>query len=81
MTFQALPANTTVDPKIYPRFIDIYLPMAGHKAIQYWWNPEGFWEPWETGMRGYATAKEAYREALMWAEAEELPYVEHPELA
>ncbi len=29
-------------------FITVYKPIAGWKAIEYWWNPEGFWEPWQT---------------------------------
>lgn len=65
-------------------FIDIYLPIAGHKAVQYWWNEDkelgGFWEPWETGMCAWRTAKEAYLDAKMWAEAEGIPYIHHPEL-
>lgn len=59
-------------------FIDIYLPIAGHKAIKYWWNDEdktlgGFWEPWETDICAFRTAK-------AWAEADDLPYIVHPEL-
>lgn len=66
-------------------FIDIYLPIAGHKAIQYWWNNEdktlgGFWEPWETDICAFRTEKEAYASAKAWAEADNLPYIIYPEL-
>lgn len=66
------------------RFITTYQPIAGWKAIQYWWNDQdipgqGFWEPWETGMCGWATEAEAIAEAQMWADNEGLPYISREE--
>jgi hypothetical protein len=59
-------------------FITVYEPIAGWKAIHYWWNSAdgGFWEPWQTGMFAFATKQEAIVDAKLWAEAEELPYYE-----
>lgn len=56
------------------RFITVYFPIAGWKAIQYWWNPEGFWEPWQTSDFAYNTEDEAEVYAKSWAEAEDLPF-------
>lgn len=56
-------------------WITTYLPISGHKAVQYWWNPEGFWEPYQTGMCGYETQKQAEYEGLEWAEDENIPFV------
>lgn len=57
-------------------FVTVYKPIAGWKAVQYWWNPDmgGFWEPWQTGSFAYATKEEAVEDALCWAEAEEIPF-------
>lgn len=41
--------------------------MSGHFAVHYWWNPEGFPEPWDTGFGRYATQLEAEAEARQWA--------------
>lgn len=59
-------------------WISVYQPIAGWKAIEYWWNPDmgGFWEPWQTGFSAWATKDEAVIDAKVWAEAEELPYYE-----
>ncbi len=37
--------------------------MSGWKAVSYWWNPEGFWEPYDTGVGRYEKRKSAYQEA------------------
>lgn len=60
-------------------FISVYMPIAGWKAIKYWYNEEdipgqGFWEPWETGMFAYNTKAEAIQDAKTWAEAEGLEF-------
>lgn len=57
-------------------FITVYKPIAGWKAVQYWWNSEagGFWEPWQTGSFAFATKEEAEKDAKFWAEADDLPY-------
>lgn len=57
-------------------FITTYKPIAGWKAVQYWWNPKhsGFWEPWETSYFAYATKEEAEEDAKHWAEEIEVPF-------
>lgn len=56
----------------HPPFISVTQGMSGHFAVLMWWNPEGFYEPWDTGFGRYSTREEAIREARSWAEAEEL---------
>lgn len=48
--------------------------MSGYFAVMYWWNPEGFPEPYQTGFGRYATRAEAEEEAKAWAEAEGIRY-------
>jgi len=62
-------------------FITVYKPMAGYKAVHYWWNEElgGFHEPWNTGYFGYPDVTGAIEEAITWAGAEELPLYLSPE--
>lgn len=55
-------------------FITTYEAVGGWKAVHIWWNPEGFWEPYDTGFGYYASEADAIREALAWAEQEELEY-------
>jgi hypothetical protein len=67
-------------PEGCKRFISVYQPIAGWKAVEYWWNSDmadigGFWEPWETGFCSYASRDEAIVEATMWAKSENLPLV------
>lgn len=65
-----------LEPTKSTGFITVYKPIAGWKAVKYWWNPEmgGFWEPWQTGDFAYATKEEAEEDAKIWAEAEDTPY-------
>lgn len=67
-------AKTTVNGQEYP-FIDVYQSIGGWKAVMIWWNPEmgGFPEPYQTGSGAYATEEEAWEEATVWADAEDLP--------
>ena len=76
MTFQII-TSSEIDQHKSTGFITVYKPIAGWKAVQYWWNPEmgGFWEPWQTGPCAWDTKKEAELDAKMWAEAEEIPYL------
>lgn len=62
-------------------FITTYLPIAGWKAIHYWWNPDmgGFWEPWSTGDFAYDTEAEAIEDAKLWAECDDIPYLPREE--
>ena len=57
-------------------YITTYEPIAGWKAVLLTWNKDGYYEPWQTGMCGYATEEEAIQEAKGWAVAEEIEYVE-----
>lgn len=47
---------------------------SGYFAVMYWWNPEGFPEPYETGFGRYATEQEAIQEAQQWAIDSDIPY-------
>jgi hypothetical protein len=55
-------------------FITTTQGMSGWFAVHFWWNPEGFWEPWNTGVGRYATEAEAAQEAKSWAKTEEIDY-------
>lgn len=58
-----------------PDFITTYKPIAGWKAVQYWWNKEErIYEPWQTGDFAYGTEEEAIADAKRWAELEEIEY-------
>lgn len=48
----------------------------GWFAVHVWWNPEGFYEPYNTGFGRYATKEEAIKEAKELAEEEGLEYRE-----
>lgn len=54
--------------------------MAGWFAVLMWWNdkeeevPDGFWEPWNTGIGRYATKEEAEVEGRQWAASEEVEF-------
>jgi hypothetical protein len=56
-------------------YIDTYLPIAGHKVIEYGKDSDcdGMYVPWQTGYWAYRTEQEAYKDACSWAAAEELP--------
>lgn len=56
-------------------YITITSGMSGHFAVEVWWNPEGFWEPYQTGYGRYATEEEADTEARAWADSDEIPYL------
>lgn len=76
MTFQIITSSEIHQHKS-TGFITVYKPIAGWKAVQYWWNPEmgGFWEPWQTGAFAWNTKEEAELDAKLWAEAEDVPYI------
>ena len=63
------------DTKANEPFITTYLPIAGWKAIHYWWNPEGFWEPWQTSDFAYKTEDEAEKYGKFWAKEEGVRFV------
>lgn len=63
------------------RFITVYRPIAGWKAVMYWWNDESpdtgpFWEPWDTSPSAFDTREEAYEDAKAWADEESCPLLE-----
>lgn len=68
-------------------FVTTYKPIAGWKAVLFWWNTEefdrefGFWEPWDTSPFAFATEAEAIEYARWWAETEEIRYVPRGENA
>lgn len=76
MSFQIITSFTEETKKT--GYISVYKPIAGWKAIQYWWNPDleldGFWEPWQTGDYAFATKEEAIVAAKIWAEANQIPF-------
>jgi hypothetical protein len=74
MSFIVLTKSPT--PAEHKSFITVYKPIAGWKAVQYWWNPDlgGFWEPWQTGFCAFNTEQSAIDDALFWAEMEDLPF-------
>jgi hypothetical protein len=76
MSFIVLTKSPT--PADCASFITVYKPIAGWKAVQYWWNPDpdlgGFWEPWQTGICAFNTEQSAIDDALFWAEMEDLPF-------
>lgn len=49
--------------------------MSGYFAVMYWWNPEGFPEPYNTGFGRYKTEAEAVIEAQQWAADENIPFI------
>ena len=57
-------------------FVTVTCGMSGYFAVMMWWNandpdiPEGFWEPWQSGIGRYATREEAEAEGRLWAECE-----------
>lgn len=53
-------------------YISVTKGMRGWFAVQYWWNPEGFTEPWTSSPISFSTKAEAEADAITWAEAEEL---------
>lgn len=55
-------------------FITVTSGMSGFFAVQMWWNPEGFWEPWQSGIGRYASSEDAAKEGKYWAEAEGLEF-------
>ena len=59
----------------YPN-IQVSKGMAGWFAVMVWWNPEGFPEPFDTGIGRYALQSQAIAEGQQWAEAEGIPFYE-----
>lgn len=62
------------DPDRSP-YITTYKSIGGWKAVRMWWNPEGFWEPFETGIGAHCNDAQAELEALEWAANAGVRYV------
>lgn len=61
-------------PKVdHATYVTVYESIGGWKAMMVWWNPEGFWEPWQTGVP-CETKEEAIADAKWWAADEGLEY-------
>ena len=69
----AMREGTDVEEQHDP-YITTYYPIAGWKAIMYWWNPEGFWEPWETSPFAFASEESAEEFGRAWAEEEGIEF-------
>lgn len=59
--------------RIYPH-VTVTSGMSGYFAVLIWWNPEGFAEPYNTGIGRYKNIGSAIAEAKDWAKSEEIPY-------
>lgn len=57
-------------------YVTIRKGMSGWFACHIWWNPDGFWEPYDTGMGRYALKEFAIAEAREWANDLQLPFKE-----
>lgn len=62
------PANS------HPPYITITKGMRGYFAVHVTWNPDGFYEPYDTGIGSFPSASAAEPEAKMWAEEEGIEY-------
>lgn len=78
---QASTASSTVPTSIAEKknYISVTKGMA-YFAVEYWWNPGGFWEPWTTSYGRYRTKAEAEVEAKEWAEEDGLEYIPNDSL-
>lgn len=65
-------------PQSYQDFIMVYRSVSGWKAVYVWWSPEGYHEPYMTGLGGYSERHQAENEAKDWAECEGIAYLDNP---
>ena len=56
-------------------YVTITHGMRGYFAVLVSWNPEGFWEPEQSGIGSYEWPEQAEPEAKDWANAEEIKFV------
>ena len=63
-----------VSGETHDPYITVYLPIAGWKAVMYWWNPEGFWGPWETSPFAFVSEQAAEDFGREWAEEEGIEF-------
>jgi hypothetical protein len=50
--------------------------IRGWFAVHMWWNPEGFYEPWNSSVLSFDTKERAIQDAKAWALSEDLPFKE-----
>ena len=66
--------TSEVSGESHEAYITVYYPIAGWKAVMYWWNPEGFWEPWETSECAFPSEESAEEFGRAWAEEENIQF-------
>lgn len=57
-------------------YVTISHGMRGYFAVLMHWHIDGFWEPLQSGVGSFKTSEGAVEEAKIWAESEEVRYVE-----
>ncbi|TAK10600.1 MAG: hypothetical protein EPO32_14815 [Anaerolineae bacterium] len=57
-----------------PRWVTVSEGLSGWFAVLVWTNPEGYVEPYDTGMGRYRSREEAEQEGREWADAEGLEF-------
>ena len=62
--------------KVGAAYVTVYAPLIGWKPVHMWWNPEGFWEPWDTYKAAWEKCSMAEEAGRQWANKLKLPYVE-----
>jgi hypothetical protein len=55
-------------------FITVTSGLSGFFAVCFWWNPEGFWEPWDTHPARRATVADAEADAKAWSIEDNIEY-------
>lgn len=55
-------------------FITTHKGGVGWMAVHVWWNPDGYFEPYQTGIGRYRTKEEAEADGRDWADAEDLKF-------
>lgn len=62
--------------KVGVAFVTIYHPIIGWKPVHMWWNPDGFWEPWDTYKAAWSTRPMAEEAGRQWASKLGLPFLQ-----
>lgn len=55
-------------------FVTVYKPIIGWKPVHMWWNPEGFWEPYDTYKAAWLRREQAEEAGRQWASKLNLPF-------
>lgn len=79
MAYARISATQKFEPKPGEHWFQTTTGMSGHFAVEVWMNNEDpampFPEPYDTGIGRYTTQLEAAEEAVMLADAQDLPCV------